>query len=137
MDEAEQTNAGSPLIYREELPDDCPPADAIEITEELIAYRLVKSNPPTSEDFRSLRDLKPNRSFGDLPECQIRGLSVHFDKTDSENLLKLPNLQNCHLCRLKLNAGAGKIKQTNKLSHHTWWPFADYDILSNCLTQIG
>jgi len=26
----------------------------------------------------------------------------------------------------------GKIKQTGKKSHYTWWPFADFDILANC-----
>lgn len=132
MEDAEPKKDDFSQAFREELPPDCPPADAIEIVEDITVFRLVQTAPATDEDFRSLRDLKPKKPFPDLSECQLKGLSVHKDKSDSRNLLKLPNLRNRLIYKVTLRTGAGKIKQTNKPSHHTWWPFAGYDILTNC-----
>ena len=38
---------------------------------------------------------------------------------------KLPSLHGRFICRLQLEAGAGRIQQTGAPSHHTWWPLAD------------
>lgn len=45
---------------------------------------------------------------------------------------KLPALRGKRICRVQLMAGAGRIRQTGKPSHHTWWPLADFDILGHC-----
>lgn len=136
MKEAEPSNNKGTPVYREDLPDDCPPVEAIEIVEVATVFRLVKNNPASNDDFRSHRALKPNRSFPGIAECQARGLSVHTDRSDTVKLLKLPSLKGCFVCKVTLDVGAGKIEQTNKPSHHTWWPFAGYDILANCVIEI-
>ena len=95
-------------------------------------FRLVRTIPPTEDDFRSQRAEKPDQAFAGAAECQARGLSVHADRADSEQVLKLPKMRGRRVCRLSLTAGAGRVQQTGKRSHHTWWPFADYDVLACC-----
>lgn len=132
MDDAEPLSNEKLPVFREELPDNCPPSDSTEITELLTVFRIVKTKPATENDFCSFRALHPDASMPNVPECQLRGLSVHTDKQDSEKILKLPRFKKSLVCAINLNSGAGRIKQTNKPSHHTWWPFKDYDILANC-----
>ena len=118
------------MNYREPLPDGCPPDTAEEIIQPRDVFRLVRTNPPTEEDFKSQRAENPGRTFSGVDECQVRGLSVHTERRDSENALKLPKLRGRLICRLRLGLGAGKIQQTGRPSHHTWWPLADYDVLA-------
>ena len=121
--------------FRESLTEDCPPNDADEINEPRVVFRLVSHNPPTEDDFRSQRVEHPNRAFRNVSECVARGLSVHSDFRASENLLKLPHMRRrgMMVCQVVLDAGAGYIQQTGRdRHHHTWWPFASYDILNHC-----
>jgi hypothetical protein len=119
------------MNYRESLPEDCPPESADEITEARLVYRLVKGAPPTLNDFLSQRALKPGAKFS-VSECQARGLSVFTQKTDCVNLLKLPHLRSNQVALVRLEQGAGRLQQTGRPSHHTWWPLADFDILAHC-----
>lgn len=122
------------MQYREQLPPDCPPDDAEEITAEMTVFRLVRGNPPRDGDFRSQRAERPRASFG-VTECQARGLSVFAVLEDARTLCKLPKMRNRLVCRVQLNFGAGSIQQTGKKSHYTWWPFAEFDILANCRVE--
>ena len=122
-------------IFREPLTDDCPPEDADEIRESRAVFRLVSHNPPTEVDFKSQRAEHPNRTFRNVSECQVRGLSVHSDVRASENILRLPHMRRrgMMVCQVVLGAGAGYIQQTGReRSHHTWWPLAGYHILNHC-----
>lgn len=118
-------------MFREQLPEGCPPSEANEIVQTMIVYRLARANPPTDNDFRSQHSLRPNVKFK-LSECIARGLSVHKDRQDSENLTKLPKFRSSRVCKVTLENGAGRVMQTGKPSHHTWWPYADFDILARC-----
>lgn len=119
------------MNYREPLPNDCPPPEASEIADPRIVFRLVRLDPPTLDDFRSQRDEQPTASFR-LSECQARGLSVFAVQGDCQLAAKLPKFRGRLVCRVNLRVGSGFIQQTNRPSHHTWWPFANYDILSQC-----
>lgn len=118
------------MSYREPLPEGCPPDAADEIAAPREVFRLVRNNPPTVDDFKSQRAEKPAAVF-QLSECQARGLSVFAERRDSERALKLPTLRGRLICRLRLEAGAGRIQQTGRPSHHTWWPLAAFDILAH------
>ena len=118
--------------YREPLPAQCPQESAEEITAEREVFRVVKADPPTDEDFRSQRATRPEAVFTNVPECLARGVSVFSDRRDGEKLLKLPRMRGGMLAKIRLAPGAGRIQQTFKPSHHTWWPFADFDILAHC-----
>jgi hypothetical protein len=120
------------MPYREELPDQCPPEAAEEITAEREVFRVVKSDPPTDGDFLSQRAMRPGAVFQGVPECLACGLSVFGERGDGEKALKLPGLRGGMLATVRLTAGAGRIQQTFRTSHHTWWPFAEFDILAHC-----
>ena len=116
--------------YRESLPPGCPPDGAREITSSAAVFRLVRTNPPSADDFRSQRAEKPTREFHGVSECHARGLSVFSGREDSQRALKLPALRGRLICRVQLESGAGSMQQTGRPSHHTWWPLAEFDILS-------
>ncbi|MBI4569901.1 MAG: hypothetical protein HY719_16030 [Planctomycetes bacterium] len=123
------------MNYREQLPEGCPPVESEEIASPREVFRLARTNPPTDDDFRSQRAEKPRARFN-VDECRARGLSVHADIADSRHLRKLPSLRDRpHVCRVRLNAGAGRIQQTGAPSHHTWWPARDFDILPACAVE--
>lgn len=125
------------MSYRELLPEGCPPDAAEEIGMPREVFRLARINPPTLDDFRSQRVEKPNRVFPGVTECQARGLSVFADRRDLEaRALKLPYLRGRFMCRVTLQAGAGRIQQTFQPSHHTWWPLAEFDILAHCTIEV-
>jgi len=121
------------MSYRDFLPEGCPPDAAEEIGTEQIVFRLVRTDPPTAQDFLSQRQEKPERVFAGVSECEARGLSVFAERRDAEaKALKLPHLKNRKICRVLLPAGAGRIQQTFQPSHHTWWPLAAFDIQAHC-----
>ena len=124
--------------YRESLPSGCPPEGAREITSSSPVFRLVRTSPPTADDFRSQRAEKPSRKFRGVSECRARGLSVFSRREDSQRALKLPALRGRLICRVQLESGAGSIQQTGQqLSHHTWWPLAEFDILNRCAVEAA
>jgi hypothetical protein len=121
------------MSYRDLLPEGCPPDAAEEIGTPRVVFRLVRSDPPTAQDFFSQRQEKPERAFPRVSECEACGLSVFAERRDAEvKALKLPHLKNRKLCRVTLPAGAGRIQQTFQPTHHTWWPLAGFDILAHC-----
>ena len=120
------------MTYREPLPEDCPPEESEDITEPLIVFRLVWNNPPTDDDFKSQRAEKPTRNFK-VSECIARGVSVFKERAAAEKMSKLRNLKGTMVCQVELNRGAGRIQRTGSRSHYTWWPLAEFEILSNCV----
>ena len=119
------------MNYREPLPENCPPDEAEEIAAPRLVYRLVRSNPPTDDDFQSQQAEKPDRVFQDVTECQARGLSVFANRNVAEQLATRGSLQGTAVCQVTLTPGAGCIQPTGRRSHRTWWPLANYDILAN------
>ncbi|MCY2996011.1 MAG: hypothetical protein NTY19_50405 [Planctomycetota bacterium] len=120
-----------PDEYREPLPDRCPPGEAQEIGASIHVFRLVKTSQVTEEDFMSQRALSPKATFR-VDECFARGLSVWATQTEADNARKLPKLRSMRVCRVELCAGAGKLRQTFKPDHRTWWPLGGFPILSYC-----
>ena len=119
------------LIYREPLPEDCPPPQAEEIAGPRIVYRMVWSDPPIDDDFRSQRAKNPEKIY-QVTECRARGLSVYAQLEDVKFLAARLGLEGVYFCRVALATGAGRIQKTGAASHHTWWPRAAFDILAHC-----
>ena len=121
------------MIYRETLPEGCPPDVSVDIALETYVFRLVKTSPATLDDFRSQRAEKPAAVFKGVTECHACGLSVFKERQDAvQKVLLLPRFRGFHVYSVRLAAGAGRIQQTFKPSHHTWWPLAEFDILGHC-----
>lgn len=119
------------IMFREFLPEGCPPTEAEEITDTMIVFRLVRTDTPDNSDFRSKRAESPNNQFS-VSECQARGLSVYLQVREARKQLKIPTLRGMLICQVTLDKGAGYILKTGRRSHFTWWPLADFDILDNC-----
>lgn len=93
----------------------------------------MRTDPPTEDDFQSQRAEYPEREFPESLDCQSRGVSVYRRRKDAVAVRSsTPNLQNRKVCEVRLGSGAGTILRTGRFSHHTWWPFAEYDILVAC-----
>ena len=122
------------MEYLEPLPKNCPPKDAKDISDDITVYRLVKTAPPTADDFRSARAISPNRPIRN--ECIARGLSVWQDKDKCNQVGLLPNFKDRIICSVLLKTGAGKIKAAGLRGHYTWWPFRSYPILSCCKVEL-
>lgn len=120
------------MSYREPLPEGCPPPGAAEVSAAREVFRLVRNRPPGDGDFRSQRAERPTASFIGVSECQARGLSVFGERRDCEKARMLPALKGRCVCRVRLESGAGRLQQTGRPSHHTWWPLAAFNILAHC-----
>ena len=118
-------------LYREILPADCPPEAAEEIVTSRIVYRMVAKDPPADADFQSQRAKNPAKIY-QVSECRARGLSVYARLADAKSLAERLGLERTYFCRVALEPGAGRIQKTGSLSHHTWWPRADFAILPHC-----
>ncbi len=104
------------------FPAGCPPENAQPSFGEV--FRLVKKDPPTSEDFKSHRETQPDKKF-DVLECEVCSLSVFRDMGDILNLKKrVPAMRKRLVSQAILNESLGKILHTPSLggkSHYSWW----------------
>ena len=114
------------FIWKEELPDNCPPEDAKAPNEKEL-YRLVSSNPPTDNDFDSHRALYPNKIFN-VSDCQAHSISIINNLSDIEKMKKLPLHKNKIIVRLQLELKDGLIKQTGKITHFSWWVSKNFSL---------
>lgn len=119
------------MSFREPLPPGCPPVESREITSDLVVFRIIRAETAANDDFHSQQFLQPQAKFNVSP-CRARGLSVNTTLDHAVSLLKLPKLSGGTVCRIRLRAGTGRIQQTGRWSHHTWWPLASFDILAAC-----
>lgn len=95
-------------------------------------FRLVRTDPPTENDFRSQRAEKgPEHVFRGVDECQARGVSVYSERGAVDEIRKYRSQRGRMVCRVRLDRGAGRIQQTGEHAHHhTWWPLAGFDLLA-------
>ena len=61
------------MEWAEDLPEGCPPPDAIAPGSEIF-FRAVLTFPPTEIDFQSQRKQQPNKYYSN--ECEARALSM-------------------------------------------------------------
>lgn len=111
------------------LPENCPPEDARNPSEPV--YRLISQNPPTSEDFKTVREQNPGRTFPEKEkECRACAVSVYTSKDDLIKLIKLTRrtgrFRNAKVAVGNLTPELGLIKHTpsppeRNNSHHSWW----------------
>ena len=81
-------------MYRDPLPENCPPHVANAILENTV-YRLVRGNPPTLDDFLSLRANNPSKPITKEEECFANGLSVWATREGAEKTKKVPQQNLC------------------------------------------
>ena len=108
------------MDFFEELPDQCPPAKAIEPNG---AYFRLIQETPIEEDFHSHKLLgKWPKSFANASECEASSLSLMDSFEEAHRLTKLPNNKGKKILRIDLVPKDGLLMQTGRnLSHHSWW----------------
>ena len=112
-------------MWFEELPEQCPPSDAINPNGN-VYYRLVETFPPACKDFWSHRKAWPEKVFK-VDECRAKSVSI-FDHVDEcRKLTKLPLHKDKYIVQLALISSDGVLKQTGRKSHHSWWRSPDFD----------
>ena len=126
--------------YRESLPDECPPGDALD-TCEMLVLRLVPSESPTEQDFDSYAKLgkEPPK---DMCGCRWASCSV-FKASQGEHIpaamKKLPAVRKkllSHIAEIKLDSNAGKFKSSATGNGHIdLWLYASFSP-SSAITTV-
>lgn len=98
------------------FPATCPPADADAVTGPV--FRLVKSDPPSTDDMKSYLELG---RAGPGRECQRAGLSCATNQQHLEELTKLPRFRGQKVAVATFLPEHGKLKQTGAAGHYTLW----------------
>jgi hypothetical protein len=113
-----------PNAFSPHMPDGCPPLDA-PLAQGLV-FRVVKSDPPTPEDFLTYFEedkVRPDR------ECDCHGVSVFRDSDDAVAYAEKFQYLGEFIARGSLENQHGKVADTprivngERVSHATWWPF--------------
>jgi hypothetical protein len=113
------------------LPPSCPPADATLIEAKVL--RLVASQTPTAEHFRSCRaEGKPKPKKCD--DCLWTACSVWRENTPREklqDLAKLPNHSDKKfVATVKITKASGYTKpHTKDANHLSFWMYEEFDIM--------
>jgi hypothetical protein len=104
--------------FPKHFPEQCPPDTASDVRGEL--FRFVTHKPPDASDFVSHYSLGKKFDKGKL--CQACGLSVLLTEADVKECLKTsPFFRKKYIARGRVAPEWGKIAQTGKGAHHTWW----------------
>jgi len=119
------------IDWVEDLPPDCPPADAVAPQNDLF-YRLVENVPPLDRDFWSHRKLYPSKKY--TSECIGRACSLISDLEGCFQVAKLPTQQNKRIVQLSLPPESGRVKKTGKNPwHYSWWRTRNFDPISGSI----
>lgn len=117
-------NAAS-MNWSEPLPPDCPPAEAWFPQHEQY-YRLVDTIPPKEQDFHSLKELNPGRTYGAI-ECCAHAVSLIKSYGDCVAVNRLPKLRHKSIVAITLPPDSGAVLKTFKGTHHSWWRAKGFD----------
>ncbi len=124
------------MEWAEDLPEGCPPEDAISPDSGLF-FRAVQTFPPTENDFYSPRKLQPNRQFRD--ECAARALSVCDTIEGCKQLKKHSFFRNHLIASVVLDKECGLIKWHPSAlgkSHYEWWLNTEFNPIPKCV-EVG
>jgi hypothetical protein len=114
------------MPFKEELPLQCPPEDAVEDAI-AVAYRMVYANPPTEDDFKSKKAL--GHLFTGDDECGFASCSLNANLMKAQRLAALPKPREkgAMVAKVSIPAGWGMWKQNSKKHIHYWM----YDVFDH------
>ena len=129
MPAATATNEPPHEAYRERLPPDCPPADAVALSRQTV-LRLVPNEAVCLDDFKSqaaLGRICPRN----CDPCRWAGCSVYTENARPEKLAylaKLPTLSNMRfVAHVQVNEVSGKARPGPGPEHISVWLYASFD----------
>jgi len=118
--------------WAEDLPEGCPPSDAVAPNGEIF-FRAVLTFPPTEIDFQSQRKQQSQKQYRN--ECEARALSMFSTLNGCKRLKKYPYFKNHLIVSLTLGKECGLIKENpSSISemHYDWWLAAKFNPISIC-----
>lgn len=120
------------MPFREELPPQCPPVEAAEMTIPS-AWRLVHSPQPTIDAFSSHAALGKAR-IPNVSECDHASCSLFIERERVQRLARLPKLrQGAHLAELTIPVTAGQCLVNETSSHVHLWMYRDFDPVAHII----
>jgi hypothetical protein len=117
--------------YREDLPADCPCAEADE-TSGQSGWRLLPGPTASAADFDSEFRRNPARFTGkpDATICTAKAVSLVHSLDEAKRIILLPKKEHLtHAGAVTLPAGNGKVHRS-KPTHSSWWPLASSNVAS-------
>lgn len=126
------------IVFRDALPDGCPPNEADAIRASRVVYRAVHPDVDPAGDFQSVRQESPDFHDSEADECILCGVTVFTTREAARKALKHGKGHKWagkRVGMLTLTAGAGAIlrtyrgQPTERGEHWTWWPARDFDPL--------
>lgn len=114
------------MNWYEELPNNCPPNDAVEPNGQEF-FRLCEVNPASNSDFYSQKKENSNRIFAGVSECILRAVSLWDDQNKCLKQKKYPAQRKKVLGKIELSKEDGLIKNTFKPNHYSWWRSDKFD----------
>ena len=119
-------------IWRDRLPADCPPREAVEPSQTF--YRIAKTNPPSEGDFVPIYDKNrrhAERSIARRAEitlCAVMGLSVFSDIGRAESQIRQMPRIGGYIMALSLDETDGHVVGfPDDPFHYTFWPNDGFD----------
>lgn len=126
---------GEDMQYKEELPAQCPPAEALD-GEILEAYRVVYSSPPVAHDFLSKSALG-NDLLPGMDPCCFASCSLNESVQNVVRIAQLPKPREkgALVAKISIPAGAGRWVK-NKRKHIDFWMYEGYDPTSSFVEMV-
>lgn len=100
-------------------------------------WRIVRTNPPTRQDFLSHVDLgRPLRQLDDESQRQAEGISVFATEAQARRKARRVPALGRWLAELRITADAPVTAERTRggAGHHTLW--GDPDTLFDCVKQV-
>lgn len=113
-------------VYREELPDSCPPATVVAPSTPTL-WRLIRSSSLSDSDFDSQRKRSPKRNYPD--ECLARSVSLVTSLAACRAAIKSPymaRMKFTHAVEIPCRPPLGVWHKDGE-THVNWWPYAGVD----------
>lgn len=126
------------MLYKNNLPDGCPPSDAAEINEPLRKVRLTKEIPPSEDDFKPHNLLYPEKDYKGKDDCPSRSLSL-TDEVGGRKAITTPKFKGYCLAQIELPPGSGRIKKTGKAfeeRHWSFWAYQEFEISQAKIAEL-
>jgi hypothetical protein len=113
-------------VYFEDLPDQCPPAEAVD-AQLAAVWRVVPGAQPTVEDFHS-HAKRGKRKPPTVADCAWASCSLFNSRTKAASIaakLPKPRFEHAYLSELQIAQGSGR--SLIEKEHVHFWMYAGFD----------
>lgn len=106
-------------MWKEELPNSCPPKKAIE--QEIEVYRVLSTDTPTEDDFKNYCKLYPNNPrYREM--CKAYSLSFYNSIENAMSALsRSSNLKGTHIAKYLIDTTHGVCEFKSTSGHYSVW----------------